>query len=112
MNKKHPNLIGRKIIISTISQGSRSVITKILQQNDFLTKEIDEFSDLDNLKKNEVGCESEMQNLKNKDGYKTRRNFDHVRYLILRIWIIHFWNLWKNWWSLDSSSRCCIVILQ
>lgn len=48
-------LIGRKIIISTISQGSRSVIAKILQQNNFLTKEINEFSDLDNLKKNEIG---------------------------------------------------------
>ena len=48
-------LIGRKILISTISEGSRSVISKILQQNDFLTKEINDFSDLENLKKNEIG---------------------------------------------------------
>lgn len=47
-------LIGRKIIITTTSEGSRSVISKILQQNNFLIKEINQFDDLDNVKKNEI----------------------------------------------------------
>ena len=48
-------LIGKRIIINTRSEGSRSVIGKILHQNDFLIKEINQFSDIKNLKKNEIG---------------------------------------------------------
>jgi transcription-repair coupling factor (superfamily II helicase) len=48
-------LIGKKIIINTRSEGSRSVIGKILHQNDFLIKEVNQFSEIKNLKKNEIG---------------------------------------------------------
>ncbi|MDA7705618.1 transcription-repair coupling factor [Rickettsiales bacterium] len=48
-------LIDHKIIISTISEGARSVIAKILHQNDFLTKEINSYDEIENLKKNQIG---------------------------------------------------------